>query len=197
MARPITSEKYYRSSLPASDPARKEGETGRTSTFPVPSSSNVGSERSSRGVDATGKASGVPSSKGGSTSMQECRARLMIVDDEIQLLTMFKRIFEPQGYKVTTFSDSSKALAEFKRNSDGYDLAILDQRMPELTGANLAVQMITQRPDFPIILLTGFSDTVTPDDAARIGIRKYLSKPIRQAKLSETIRNVLQESYGQ
>ena len=122
------------------------------------------------------------------------KPRLMIVDDEIQLLTMFRRVFEPQGYDVTTYSDSLEAWNAFRKDSKLYDLAILDQRMPEMSGSSLATEMIAIRPDFPIILLTGYSDNVSPDDAARIGIRKYLSKPIPQAKLSATIRSILNET---
>jgi CheY-like chemotaxis protein len=122
------------------------------------------------------------------------REHLLIVDDELQLLTMFRRIFEPQGYQVTTFSNGLIAWEEFQKHKDSFDLAILDQRMPDMSGTSLAIEMLNSRPDFPIILLSGYSDTISPDDAARIGIRKFLSKPIPQAELSATIRKTLDES---
>lgn len=154
-------------------------------------------------VEKTGNASLQTSFTAKSASSPKCPAaerprkpgqeHLLIVDDEAQLLNMFRRIFEPQGYQVTTFSNGLNAWDDFRKNSDIYDLAILDQRMPEMSGTNLAVEMLNYRPDFPIILLTGFSDTVGPDDAAQLGIRKFLSKPIPQNELTDTIRKTLDE----
>ena len=128
-------------------------------------------------------------------SRPQGREHLLIVDDEPQLLTMFRRIFEPQGYKVTTFSNGLMAWDDFQKHSDLYDLAMLDQRMPEMSGTSLAIEMLNCRPDFPIILLSGFSDTISPDDATRIGIRRFLSKPIPQSELADTIRKTLDESH--
>ncbi len=118
---------------------------------------------------------------------------LFIVDDEAQLLRMFRRFFEPLGYKVTTFANSLEAKEAFQQKFNEYDLAIVDQRMPDLSGANLAVEMLAIRPDMPIILLSGYSDTISPADATRIGIRRFLSKPIPQVELSATVRSVLDE----
>jgi CheY-like chemotaxis protein len=118
---------------------------------------------------------------------------LLIVDDERQLLRMFRRFFEPLGYTVTTFSDSMEAKDAFQQNFRDYDLAIVDQRMPDLSGANLAVEMLAIRPDIPIILLSGYTDNISPADAARIGIRRFLSKPIPQVELNATVRSVLDE----
>ncbi len=135
-----------------------------------------------------------PPPKSAEVKRQDRREHLLIVDDELQLLTMFRRIFEPQGYQVTTFSNGLIAWEEFQRNKDNYDLAILDQRMPDMSGTSLAIEMLNYRPDFPIILLSGYSDTISPEDATRIGIRRFLCKPIPQAELSATIRKTLDET---
>jgi CheY-like chemotaxis protein len=135
----------------------------------------------------------VPKKPSAERSRKPEQKHLLIVDDETQLLAMFRRIFEPQGYHVTTFSNGLTAWDDFRKNADTYDLAILDQRMPEISGTSLAAEMLHYRPDFPIILLTGFSDTTGPDDAAQLGIRKFLSKPIPQNELSDTIRKTLGE----
>ena len=118
---------------------------------------------------------------------------LLIVDDEVPLLRMLTRFFEHLGYKVTTFSESTEALEAFHTNAESFDLAIVDQRMPEMSGANLASRMLAIRPNLPIILLSGYTDTVSPADAAQIGIRRFLSKPIPQVELGVTIRSVLDE----
>lgn len=121
---------------------------------------------------------------------------LIIVDDEIALLRMLSRFFENLGYRVTAFSRSVEALETFESTSQDYDLAILDQRMPEMSGASLAAAMLRIRPELPIVVLSGHTESLTPADAARIGIRRFLSKPIPQPALGVTIRDVLDDSAG-
>ena len=174
VAKPVSvSETYLSGSTPDKVPEAP------ASGLPLPSS--IVSGTASTAERAPG-----PSSNGAE--------HLLIVDDEIQLLTMFRRVFEPRGYQVTTFSSGLLAWDDFQKHGDLYDLAILDQRMPEMSGTSLAIEILNSRPDFPIILLSGFSDTITPDDAARIGIRRFLSKPIPQAELADTIRKTLDET---
>ena len=190
LAKPVISDRHP--VPPVSRPSATAGDdTQNTSSFPVPSMSHVNELVRRHEPSILKETSEFAMPRAADTAT---RANLLIVDDEVQLLTMFRRVFEPQGYMVTTFSDSIDALSDFQVNADKYDLAILDQRMPEMSGSSLAAQMINLRPEFPIILLTGYSDTVSPEDVARIGIRKYLSKPIPQAKLSAMIRSLLDET---
>jgi CheY-like chemotaxis protein len=155
-------------------------------TYPPPPSSSVSRESSSWYIEKSAASEKNPSTVTGTE-------HLFIVDDEVQLLRMFRRFFEPLGYRVTTFSDSLEARNAFQARCAEFDLAIVDQRMPDLSGANLAVEMLSIRPDLPIILLSGYTDTVSPADAARIGIRRFLSKPIPQSELNATVRSVLDE----
>lgn len=194
MATPVPSTVL--SSYPSPIKSNAVDDIRKTSSFPAQRTSAVGTRHSSitpkrRDWVIDNKKQSPPMLK---HEERNFKPRLMIVDDEIQLLTMFRRVFEPQGYDVTTYSNSLEAWNAFQKDATRYDLAILDQRMPEMSGSSLATEMIAIRPDFPIILLTGYSETVSPDDAARIGIRKYLSKPIPQAKLSATIRTILNET---
>jgi DNA-binding NarL/FixJ family response regulator len=63
--------------------------------------------------------------------------------------------------------------------------------MPNLTGDALARELLSIRPDLPIILCTGFSYTVTPEKATALGIRAFLMKPILSHELAQTIQRVL------
>ena len=63
--------------------------------------------------------------------------------------------------------------------------------MPHMTGAELAKELLKIRPGIPIILCTGFSDTIDEETAKAIGIRGYLLKPVAVSKLAETIRKAL------
>ncbi|MDJ0857347.1 MAG: PAS domain S-box protein [Desulfobacterales bacterium] len=121
--------------------------------------------------------------------------RLLLVDDEEQLLDMQSQMLERLGYEVTATSSSVEALSLFCQNPEDFDLMITDQTMPNLTGGELAAQVLHIREDLPIILCTGFSESLSPEAAAEIGIRHYLHKPIPLKSLARTVRIVLNDSF--
>ena len=117
---------------------------------------------------------------------------ILFVDDEESLVEMWHEVLEGLGYKVIGKSSSSDALAYFREQPDHFDLVITDQTMPQMTGFHLAKQLLQIRPTIPIILCTGFSDTITPEQAKASGIREYLMKPLSIQDLSAAIRRVVE-----
>jgi CheY-like chemotaxis protein len=117
--------------------------------------------------------------------------RILFVDDEESLVEMWQEVLEGLGYKVTGKTSSSDALACFREQPDSFDLVITDQTMAHMTGFRLAEKLLQIRPTVPIILCTGFSDTITPEQAKATGIREYLMKPLSIQDLSEAIRRVV------
>ena len=71
-------------------------------------------------------------------------------------------------------------------------MVITDQTMPRLTGMDLARAMLDIRPQLPIILTTGFSDTVNPERAHEAGIREFLMKPVSKETLLATLRELME-----
>lgn len=128
---------------------------------------------------------------GADMPLLEGTERILFVDDEKDLVESAKEILESLGYKVTTETDSSAALEEFKNNNNTYDLLITDMTMPHLTGLQLieAIREIT--PGFPVILCTGFSDVINAENYARHGINRFVMKPLNTRELSVTVRQVL------
>jgi CheY-like chemotaxis protein len=121
--------------------------------------------------------------------------RLLLVDDEEQLLGMQCQMLERLGYEVTATTSSVEALNLFCRDPESFDLMITDQTMPNLTGGDLAAQVLHIRDDLPIILCTGFSEALSPEAASEIGIRHYLHKSIPLKSLARTVRIVLNDSF--
>ncbi len=117
--------------------------------------------------------------------------RILLVDDEDQIVIMTKEMLVRIGYKVTAFSDSHEALALFKGKPDAFDLVISDQTMPGMTGMQLAGELLSIRPDIPIILTTGYSEGMNEEKAKAAGIRSYVMKPYTFQNLSIIIRQVL------
>jgi signal transduction histidine kinase/ActR/RegA family two-component response regulator len=119
------------------------------------------------------------------------QGHILVVDDEIQLVAMWAEMLESYGYEVARFTRSRDALDAFEQDPYQFDLALIDQTMPGLTGAEMARAMLAQRPDFPIIMATGFSEAITAEDARAIGIREFVLKPIIANELIATIQDIL------
>ncbi len=123
--------------------------------------------------------------------------RILYVDDDEIVAKIAKEILETLGYKVTVVIDSKNALELFSCNPQSFDLVISDQTMPNITGAALAERMFSIRPDIPFILTTGYSATVSEEQAKRLGIKAYVHKPFRANTISKVIRNALSSENSQ
>ncbi len=117
--------------------------------------------------------------------------KIMIVDDEENILNVSQLILEKHGYKVTTFKDGASALEAFSRDPGYFDLVITDMAMPKMTGSELSVKILNFRSDIPIILCTGYSENFNKEMALKLGIKKYVQKPITGQDLSVHIRELL------
>jgi nitrogen-specific signal transduction histidine kinase/CheY-like chemotaxis protein len=116
---------------------------------------------------------------------------LLLVDDEIGIVHTQRLMLERLGYKVTTRTNSIEALEAFRNNPDQFDLVITDMTMPNMTGKDLARELIRIRSDIPIILCTGFSEQINERIAKEIGIRTFIMKPVVIRDFANTIREVL------
>jgi CheY-like chemotaxis protein len=116
---------------------------------------------------------------------------IMVVDDEELIMTMEIEILESLGYTVEGFSNSFEAFKRFQHDPTGFDLILTDQTMPKMTGIELSKRILELNKDARIILLTGFSENVTEDQARAAGIRQFLMKPLDMTKLAVTTREVL------
>ncbi len=118
--------------------------------------------------------------------------RILFVDDNEEIAEMASCSLGQLGYSVQVFSSSTEALARFRNCPDDFDLLITDQMMPEMTGTELAQQLLALRPGLPIVLISGFTNGVTPEQARMAGITEYLAKPYSDKVLSLTIRRALE-----
>jgi len=117
--------------------------------------------------------------------------RILLVDDEPAIVNMSKQTLESLGYDVVMRTSSIEAMEYFRNHPESVDLVITDMTMPNMTGDELAVELMKIRPDIPVILCTGFSTRINEQKAKAKGIRKFVLKPVIKQELSETIRKVL------
>lgn len=102
--------------------------------------------------------------------------KILVVDDESSLASYLESVLGNNGYLCEVHIQSPMALNVFKENPDNYSLVVTDQTMPELTGVSLISEVRKIRPGFPAILMTGYSDTIDSEEAAKRGI-VYINKP--------------------
>ena len=117
--------------------------------------------------------------------------RIMVVDDEKGIVSLSIETLTHLGYTVTGITSSEEALEKINANPASFDLIITDQTMPNLTGVELAQEILTIRPDMPIMLCTGYSSVISEQDALAIGIKKYVRKPCSAVMLARNVREVL------
>ncbi|MGA2107312.1 MAG: PAS domain S-box protein [Syntrophorhabdales bacterium] len=119
--------------------------------------------------------------------------RILFVDDEEAIAEMGEDILAELGYEVASRMNGREALALFRLDPSRFDLVVTDQTMPEMTGVELAKEILALRPDMPIIMCTGFSYVVDADRARAAGIRAFAMKPLTKREIAKTIRRVLDE----
>jgi len=105
---------------------------------------------------------------------------------------MLKKFLQRQGYTVTAIRSSAEALRIFQENPQRFDAVITDQTMPQMTGQELAVNLLEIQPELPIILYTGYSHQVDKESAEAAGIRAFLNKPIAIGDLANTLRQIFE-----
>ena len=120
--------------------------------------------------------------------------RILLVDDEEPNVRLIKRMLAQLGYRVISRTDSGAALDIFRAEPDAFDLVFTDMTMPHMTGAQLAKELIAVRPDIPIVLCTGFSESINRDKAEAVGIRGFLMKPVVRSEIAHMVRKVLDEA---
>jgi len=125
------------------------------------------------------------------------RESILVVDDEEDIVVAAKILLEQLGYRVTALTASREALEAFRAQPDGFDLVLADQTMPHLSGLELAEELLKMKPGLPIIIWTGYSETLTPENARTLGIRELLAKPLVPRQLAESVRRELDAGRGE
>jgi len=119
--------------------------------------------------------------------------QILFVDDEEALVDVATQTLGRLGYNVVGKTDSIEALEAFKAEPDRFDIVITDQTMPNMKGMQLAEELMNIRPDIPIILCSGYSESINPEGVKAVGIKEFLMKPVDKQEISQVIRQVLEK----
>ncbi|MEM8984649.1 MAG: two-component regulator propeller domain-containing protein, partial [Pseudomonadota bacterium] len=112
-----------------------------------------------------------------------------LVDDEVWVLTVTRKILEAQGYRVVSFSSGADALAHFEKHASRFDILITDETMPKMTGSQLIKHAHEIRSDLPTIIISGKLAPAAVNDPNTW----FLQKPFTAPEINEKVRFVLDE----
>lgn len=120
--------------------------------------------------------------------------RIVFVDDEPELCEAARRMIDRLGYVPITFNSSEAAWAAIRTKPDDFDLMVSDLTMPALTGPDLARNVLELRPQFPIILTTGYAGDMTEELLRDLGVTELIAKPLDYYSLATAINRALRST---
>lgn len=150
-----------------------ESEPGRGATFRITFPSQVKTFQC------------VPETANGSTRP----LRVLVVDDEAVPRDVVSKYLCANGHNVVAVTAGSEALQSFKEKA--FDLVITDHAMPQMSGTQLAQLIKAERPEQPVLMLTGHSDPALSRDHLPPMVDLMLSKPISQRELRTAIAKLV------
>jgi PAS domain S-box-containing protein len=117
--------------------------------------------------------------------------RVLLVDDDANVLAMTAEVLFRLGYEPVSFSDSHAALAAFEAAPRSFDVVVTDDVMPGLSGTGLASVLRPQRRELPIILVSGYSGPILAQRALAAGVSELLAKPLQSRDIAAALARVL------
>jgi len=117
------------------------------------------------------------------------KEKILVVDDEKNMRITLKHCLEGAGYEVTTAVNGEDALDKFK--SDGYQLVLLDMKLPGISGIEVLKKIKEERAFTPVIMITAYGTIETAVEAMKLGAVDYLSKPFPPEEIRGLASKVL------
>lgn len=114
---------------------------------------------------------------------------LLFVDDEAQLLSICREVFEAEGYAVHLANNGLNALRVLRKQN--VDAVVTDLKMPGLDGLGLLKQLKRTHPALPVVVLTGYGAVESAVECLRLGAADYLQKPFQIDALLEKVKSVI------
>jgi excisionase family DNA binding protein len=122
----------------------------------------------------------------------ERRRRILVVDDEEAVLTLFKKTFERAQYDVDTAGDGASAIECLRAHE--YDLLVTDLQMPGVGGLSVIREARRLATGLPVVIVTGRSTEASAIEAVNLGVSAYLTKPFRMGNIMAAAARALGDS---
>ncbi len=116
---------------------------------------------------------------------------ILVVDDEINMLQLFRKVLNKEGYQVTTVETAEEALQVI--GTTLFDLVISDLALPGINGIDLFKAIRKDYPHLPFILITAYGTVESAVKAMKLGVYDYICKPFQMDELKIVIRKALHQ----
>jgi DNA-binding NtrC family response regulator len=119
------------------------------------------------------------------------RPRILIVDDDEGIRTVLATVLEENGYTVDTAECGKEGIEKTETNL--YNLALIDIRLPDMEGTQVLAKMKDTTPKIRKIIITGYPSMQNSVEALNKGAHAYIMKPFDMAKVLKTVEEQLKE----
>lgn len=124
------------------------------------------------------------------------RPRVLLVEDDPDLLAVLAEVLARQHYNVTPCANARDALRSIDGDLDGWHAVVTDQSMPGLSGIELIRRIRSLLPELPCLLCTGYGDLVDEADALEAGVAAILRKPVGIAHLVDCLARAIAGNHA-
>ncbi len=118
-------------------------------------------------------------------------ARILIAEDDEAVRDLVVRALDEDGHQLTATSDGVQALDALQRHDGGFDLLLADVKMPVMDGIALALAAGRDRPDMPIMLMTGYADQRERAHGLDALVHDVIAKPFSLEQIKSAVREAL------
>ncbi len=119
------------------------------------------------------------------------RAKILICDDEAEILRYLQKLLGGKGYEVETFSSGGALLQRLEADGGG-DLLLQDVRMPDMDGLTVFSRAKELRPELPVIMMTAYGSIDAAVEAIKDGAYDYITKPFPKEKIFGVLENLFE-----
>ncbi len=117
--------------------------------------------------------------------------RVLFVDDEESLVFLMTKMLQRLGYEVTGCTSPEEALELFRSAPRNFDVVVSDLSMPQMSGVDLARELLQIRPGMPILIASGYFGPADNEKAHSLGLPDLLLKPDTIEKLGQALHRVI------
>jgi DNA-binding NtrC family response regulator len=115
--------------------------------------------------------------------------KILVVDDEKNILLTVRHALEPKGYAVTAVATGEEALRLLEQQV--FDLMLLDLKLPGLDGMSVLKAASEKQPQVPVVIISAYGTVENAVETMKLGAIDFLEKPFSPEELRETVRRVL------
>jgi len=143
-------------------------------------------------ISAGSKEQGAKAVKQPEVELPTGDATILVIEDEEDVMMLIRQVLERLGYRVLEAETGKKAVRLAKTFDGQIDLALLDIKLPDMTGDKVYPLIMEARPDLKVIVCSGYTIEGPPQDILDAGAEGFIQKPFSISEFAEKLKEVLE-----